>query len=76
MNRSRHLAAVGFFALALSLGCSTRGPVDRSVDAVHATNTSIGETAESATDGPKSAVVGALTFPFRLIDSVFQALFG
>ena len=76
MARSRYLALAGFLAVALTIGCSTRGPVDRSVDAAHATNTEIGHTAEAATDGPRSAVVGAVTFPFRLIGSVFEALFG
>jgi hypothetical protein len=76
MHRSRRFAAAALLGLALSVGCSTRGPVDRSVDAVHATNTTVGETAEDATDGPKSAVVGALTFPFRLISRVVDALFG
>ena len=76
MVRSRAFATAALFALAMSMGCSTRGPVDRSVDAAHATNRTIGETADDATDGPKNAVVGALTFPFRLIGSVFEALFG
>ncbi len=76
MTRSRRYAAALLLGLALSAGCSTRGPVDRSVDAAHATNRTIGETADDATDGPKNAVVGALTFPFRLIGSVFEALFG
>jgi hypothetical protein len=76
MDRSRRFAAAALLGLTLSVGCSTRGPVDRSVDAAHATNTTIGETAEDAADGPKSAVVGALTFPFRLVGRVFDALFG
>jgi len=76
MIRSRRFVAATLLGLSLSLGCSTRGPVDRSVDAAHATNRTIGDTADDATDGPKSAVVGALTFPFRLIGSVFEALFG
>jgi len=76
MIRSRQITAAALLALVLSAGCSTRGPVDRSVDAAHVTNRTIGETADDATDGPHSAVVGALTFPFRLIGSVFDALFG
>ena len=75
MKSSRKVIAFALLGLALSMGCSTRGPVDRSVDAAHATNTTIGETAEDATDGPKSAVVGALTFPVRLVERVSDALF-
>jgi hypothetical protein len=74
MRRSRiTLLAV---ALVLAAACSTRGPVDRSVDAAHATNRTIGETAEGATEGPRSAVVSAVTFPVRLIGRGFEALFG
>ena len=76
MARSRHLVAVGLFALALAIGCSTRGPVDRSVDAAHATNTTVGETAQATVESPQSAVVAAITFPFRLVANVFEALFG
>ena len=76
MHRSRRFAAAALFGLALSFGCSTRGPVDRSVDTVHATNATIGETAEDARGGPESAVVGVLTFPFRLVGRAFEALFG
>jgi hypothetical protein len=71
-NRTR-LAAV--LALALA-ACTTRGPVDRSVDAAHATNTTVGETAEDTVESPQSAFVAAVTFPFRLVANVGEALFG
>ena len=69
-------ALLGFSLAAVLAGCATRGPVDRSVDAVHATNRTIGETAEDATESPKSAVVGAVTFPFRLVGRLVNAIFG
>ena len=72
-NRTR-LAAV--LALALAACTTTRGPVDRSVDAAHATNTTVGETAEDTVESPQSAFVAAVTFPFRLVASVGDALFG
>lgn len=63
--------------LALSLcACTTRGPVDRSVDAAHATNTTVGETAQDTVESPQSAFVAAVTFPFRLVANVGEALFG
>jgi hypothetical protein len=76
MHRSRRFAATALLGVALSVGCSTRGPVDRSVDTVHATNATICETADDAADGPESAVVSVLTFPFRLVGRAFEALFG
>ena len=76
MNRRKNTALGLLLALALAAACSTRGPVDRSVDAAHATNRTIGESVEGATDGPRSAVVEAVTFPFRLVGRVFDALFG
>jgi hypothetical protein len=69
-------AAFGLSLAALLASCATRGPVDRSVDAVHATNRTIGESAEEATESPRSAVVEVLTFPFRLVTRVVDALFG
>jgi hypothetical protein len=65
--------------LVLSLGCaaSPRGPVDRSVDAVHETNRTVGESAEVVTSGsPRSVVVDAVTLPFRLVARLADALFG
>lgn len=77
MLRGR-LPLVASLALALSLAAcgSARGPVDRSVDAAHATNRTVGETAEDTVEGPRSAFVGAVTFPFRLVANVGEALFG
>ena len=69
-------ALLAFSVAAVIAGCATRGPVDRSVDAVHATNRTIGESAEDATESPRSAVVGAVTFPFRLVGRLVNALFG
>jgi hypothetical protein len=64
-------------ALLLFSACGTsRGPVDRSVDAAHATNTTVGETAEDTVESPRSAFVAAVTFPFRLVARVGEALFG
>lgn len=76
MGRLRNAAIVPLLALVLGGGCSTRGPVDRSVDTVHATNRTIGETAEDATEGPGAAVVSVVTFPFRLVGRAVGALFG
>jgi hypothetical protein len=69
-------AGVVVLALALLVGCSARGPVDRSVDAVHATNRTVGESADTVTDSTGNVVVDAVTFPFRLVGRVFGALFG
>ena len=64
-------------AVSLFAACGTsRGPVDRSVDAAHATNRTVGDTAEDTVDSPKSAFVSAVTFPFRLVANVGDALFG
>ena len=61
----------------ITLGaCTTRGPVDRSVDAAHATNTTVGETAAAHVESPQSGIAAALTFPFRLVANVGEALFG
>jgi hypothetical protein len=46
------------------------------VDAVHETNRTVGETAESATESTGNFIVNAVTFPFRLIGRVFTALVG
>jgi hypothetical protein len=68
---------VCFLAFVLSIGCSStaRGPVDRSVDAVHATNRTIGESVETATESPspRNVVVDAVTFPVRLVGRIFGA---
>ena len=75
----RRLAGTLALALVISAGCTTRGPVDRSLDAAHATNRTIGETAESATDVPAepgNAFVDIVTAPFRLVGRLFEALFG
>ena len=69
-------SAVAVMLAVLLAGCATRGPVDRSVDAVHATNRTVGETAEGATDSPRSAVVEVVTFPFRLVTRLVDAIFG
>jgi len=58
------------------MGCATRGPVDRSVDAVHATNRTVGESVETVGKSTGNVVVDAVTFPFRLVGRVFGALFG
>jgi hypothetical protein len=50
--------------------------VDRSVDAVHETNRTVGESAETVTHSTSNVVVDAVTFPFRLIGRVFGALTG
>jgi hypothetical protein len=64
-------------AFALAAGCATsRGPVDRSVDALHETNRTVGESAENVTQSTGNVVVDAVTFPFRLIGRVFGALAG
>jgi hypothetical protein len=69
-------AGVVVLAVALLVGCSTRGPVDRSIDAAHATNRTVGESADTVTDSTGNVVVDAVTFPFRLVGRVFGALFG
>jgi hypothetical protein len=69
------LPLVLLVALALT-ACTTRGPVDRSVDAAHATNTTVGETVEAHGESPQSGIAAALTFPFRLVANVGEALFG
>ena len=61
--------------LAAGCGASGRGPVDRSVDAAHATNRTVGESAETVTESSGNIVVDAVTFPFRLVARVFSALF-
>ncbi|HUE38154.1 MAG TPA: hypothetical protein VMR29_01540 [Candidatus Binatia bacterium] len=76
MQRVKTLAVGLSLAFALMGACSTRGPVDRSVDAVHATNRTVGESVDEATESPRGTVVSALTFPFRLVANVFEALFG
>jgi hypothetical protein len=76
MQRVKTFAVGLSLALALTGGCSTRGPVDRSVDAAHATNRTVGESVDEATESPRGTVVSALTFPFRLVANVFDALFG
>jgi len=77
MQRVKQIAIGLSLALALSAGCSTnRGPVDRSVDAAHATNRTVGESVDEATESPRGTIVSALTFPFRLVANVFDALFG
>ena len=76
MQRVKTLAVGLPLALALMGGCSTRGPVDRSVDAAHATNRTVGESVDEATESPRGTIVSALTFPFRLVANVFDALFG
>jgi hypothetical protein len=70
------VAGAAVLALALLVGCATRGPVDRSVDAVHATNRTVGESADTVTESTGNVVVDAVTFPFRLVGRVFGALFG
>ena len=72
---SKPLPVILLVALALA-ACASRGPVDRSVDAAHATNTTVGETAEDTVESPQSAFVAAVTFPFRLVANVGEALFG
>jgi hypothetical protein len=76
MHRVKDIAAALSLALVLMVGCSTRGPVDRSVDAAHATNRTVGESVEEATESPRGTVISVLTFPFRLVANVFEALFG
>jgi hypothetical protein len=63
-------------AAVVALGCSTRGPVDRSIDTVHATNRTVGESAETVTKSTGNVVVEAITFPFRLVGRAFNAMFG
>ena len=76
-SKARSSVVVLSLALALTGGCATsRGPVDRSVDAVHETNRTVGETAETATQSTGNFVVNAVSFPFRLIGRVFTALVG
>lgn len=78
--RSRPPVAILLLVLAAGAGCATsRGPVDRSVDAAHATNRTIGETVDSAADAPKepgNSFVGIVTAPFRLVGRLGEALFG
>jgi hypothetical protein len=76
MQRVKTFAVGLSLALALTGGCSTRGPVDRSVDAAHATNRTVGQSVDEATESPRGTVVSVLTFPFRLVANVFDALFG
>ena len=76
MNRVAHMGIVLALAASLASGCATRGPVDRSVDAVHETNRTVGESVETATDSTGNVIVDAVTFPFRLVGRVFGALFG
>ena len=72
----RFSRAILMSLLILAACSSSRGPVDRSVDAAHATNTTVGETAEDTVESPRSAFVAAVTFPFRLVANVGEALFG
>jgi hypothetical protein len=77
MPSKPRLSAVLSLALALAAGCATsRGPVDRSVDALHETNRTVGESAQNVTQSTGNVVVDAVTFPFRLIGRVFGALAG
>jgi predicted nucleotidyltransferase len=76
MDVVRHGVAGLALLLALVVGCATRGPVDRSVEGVHATNRTVGESAETVTESTGNVVVDAITFPFRLVGRVFGALFG
>jgi hypothetical protein len=77
MPSKPRLSAVLPLALALAAGCATsRGPVDRSVDALHETNRTVGESAQNVTQSTGNVVVDAVTFPFRLIGRVFGALAG
>jgi hypothetical protein len=77
MPSGARLFVVLALALSLAAGCSTsRGPVDRSVDAFHETNRTVGESAETVTHSTGNVVVDAVTFPFRLIGRVFGALTG
>ncbi|MGH7858665.1 MAG: hypothetical protein ACREQY_15175, partial [Candidatus Binatia bacterium] len=78
MRRLRNMVLVLPLAVALSAGCGStaRGPVDRSVDAAHATNRTVGESVETVTESTGNVVVDAVTFPFRLVGRVFGALFG
>jgi hypothetical protein len=77
MPSKARLSVVLPLALALSGGCATgRGPVDRSVDAFHETNRTVGESAQNVTESTGNVVVDAVTFPFRLIGRVFGALAG
>ena len=77
MPSKARLPVVLPLALALAGGCATsRGPVDRSVDAIHETNRTVGESAENVTESTGNVVVDAITFPFRLIGRVFGALTG
>jgi len=77
MPSEARLSLVLPLALALAAGCATsRGPVDRSVDAVHETNRTVGESAENVTHSTGNVVVEAITFPFRLVGRVFSALAG
>ncbi len=79
MKRSRRSLAFLALALPLALACSARGPVDRSLDAAHATNRTIGETGHDAIDAPKDpkgSAVDIATAPFRLVGRLANALFG
>jgi hypothetical protein len=50
--------------------------VDRSVDAAHAANRTIGESVDTAVESPApgNVIVDAVTFPVRLVGRVFGAL--
>jgi hypothetical protein len=75
-RRPRAGSLVFLLASTVASGCSSgRGPVDRSVDAAHATNRTIGESADDVTNSAGNIVVDAVTFPFRLVVRVFSALF-
>jgi hypothetical protein len=76
MNRLLHAGIVAATVALLAVGCATRGPVDRSVDAVHETNRTVGESVGTATESTGNVIVDAVTFPFRLVGRVFGALFG
>jgi hypothetical protein len=77
IDMKRSIATTLSLSAAL-LACTSRGPVDRSLDSVHATNRTVGESAENVTSdpSPSNVIVDALTFPFRLIGRVGEALFG
>ena len=76
MMTATHRGLAVLLALGLSACATARGPVDRSVDAAHATNRTVGDTAEGTVEGPRSAFVSAVTFPFRLVANLGEALFG
>ena len=72
-------AALGLsLALALAGGCSTRGPVDRSVDAAHATNRTVGESVDQATESPRgtrNAQGNPLTSPRLCVRSGYSVFY-